>query len=745
MGYYQRPLLDKPQGVHEVSTWQEYERWKASNTQKVEDRPCQAIIAVSEASTLRLVDEACGLPWAMRIACEIPPDFDDGEELNACLIQPAACAFGKKPSVDVQKGLDAERDEVRAAMESIGCTAFKRVPIGGLGPAKDDHLAFLERAHVILIGGGVKGATAAELSLGAWEVYGFFTRFSIDESIKWRHFQGAVLVGVGPGASVFSGRVWHVDETVKGLEDHEPRKLESRDAMTMFGGKQMIVAPGFMVDEAMASVKRWGEPDLPLTQLGNVPSVFGLLERSAIVLNTDGTVEPSRGYVTFSRWDFRRNRARETIFAPPPRGVLEVVTKKRLRARHRDYGSGVKQNTIIDDDSDDDEGGDLDDAAEAARVAAAALARQRVEIALARARALARGGDYRGALASAGDAVDGAFRGAAALECFGGRAAHKARAYESLARRAHAAEKLLKPAAAPGAPPPPPPDDAAELLDLVAGDLALNALLYPKDAKASAKAAAARDRAAAARRARTADDVDAAAALDARDVHGSWRVAKALAKRAALANLATLELAGARFGPTLAAAFAEGLRGAASLLVVDLCNTRCRDAGLIALAPALRALPALESLDVGDNGLTDASAAPLSGAWPGLMALKLAGNAFADAAPEPASPYLEILDLSRNALGAARSPGVNAVAAWLASPGAAPLRALDLGSNALTMRHVERLLNAALKAPELRTLDLRGCRSTPALATSVARRTRFTRLDVLLGDAPKSKSRASPE
>ena len=308
MGYYQRPLLDKPQGVHEVSTWQEYERWKASNTQKVEDRPCQAIIAVSEASTLRLVDEACGLPWAMRIACEIPPDFDDGEELNACLIQPAACAFGKKPSVDV----------------------------------------------------------------------------------------------------------------------------------------------------------------------------------------------------------------------------------------------------------------------------------------------------------------------------------------------------------------------------------------------------------------------------------------------------ATLELAGARIGPTLAAAFAEGLRGAASLLVLNLGDTRCRDAGLIALAPALRALPALESLDVGDNGLTDASAAPLSGAWPGLMALKLAGNAFADAAPEPASPYLEILDLSRNALGAARSPGVNAVAAWLASPGAAPLRALDLGSNALTMRHVERLLNAALKAPELRTLDLRGCRSTPALATSVARRTRFTRLDVLLGDAPKSRQ-ASPE
>ncbi|KAH8046992.1 hypothetical protein JL722_13329 [Aureococcus anophagefferens] len=597
MGYYQRPLLDKPQGVHEVSTWQEYERWKASNTQKVEDRPCQAIIAVSEASTLRLVDEACGLPWAMRIACEIPPDFDDGEELNACLIQPAACAFGKTPSVDVQKGLDAERDE--------------RVPIGGLGPAKDDHLAFLERAHVILIGGGVAGATAAELSLGAWEVYGFFTRFSIDESIKWRHFQGAVLVGVGPGASVFSGRVWHVDETVKGLEDHEPRKLESRDAMTMFGGKQMIVAPGFIVDEAMASVKRWGEPDLPLTQLGNVPSVFGLLERSAIVLNTDGTVEPSRGYVTFSRWDFRRNRARETIFAPPPRGVLEVVTKKRLRARHRDYGSGVKQNTIIDDDSDDDDGGDRDDAAEAARVAAAAVARQRVEIALARVRELARGGDYRGALASAGDAVDGAFRGAAAR----------------LARR------------------------------------------------------------------------------------------QGLAKRAALANLATLELAGAAFGPTLAAAFAEGLRGAAALLVVDLRDTRCRDAGLIALAPALRALPALESLDVGDNGLTDASAAPLSGAWPGLMALKLAGNAFADAAPEPASPYLEILDLSRNALGAARSPGVNAVAAWLASPGAAPLRALDLGSNALTMRHVERLLNAALKAPELRTLDLRGCRSTPARAS----------------------------
>ncbi|KAH8071198.1 hypothetical protein JL721_4634 [Aureococcus anophagefferens] len=690
MGYYQRPLLDKPQGVHEVSTWQEYERWKASNTQKVEDRPCQAIIAVSEASTLRLVDEACGLPWAMRIACEIPPDFDDGEELNACLIQPAACAFGKTPSVDVQKGLDAERDEVRAAMESIGCTAFKRVPIGGLGPAKDDHLAFLERArhpHRRR-----RRARRRELSLGAWEVYGFFTRFSIDESIKWRHFQGAVLVGVGPGASVFSGRVWHVDETVKGLEDHEPRKLESRDAMTMFGGKQMIVAPGFIVDEAMASVKRWGEPDLPLTQLGNVPSVFGLLERSAIVLNTDGTVEPSRGYVTFSRWDFRRNRARETIFAPPPRGVLEVVTKKRLRARHRDYGSGSGN-----------------------RAAAAAL-----------------GGDYRGALASAGDAVDGAFRGAAALSASGPRTAQSPGLRAS--RDAHAAEKLSAAGGA-GAPPPPPPDDAAELLDLVAGDLALNALLYPKDAKATAAA-----RAPARARARTADDVDAAAALDARDVHGSWRVAKALAKRAALANLATLELAGAarptprrvRRGPRRGG---PPRGGPARHAVPRRGAHRAR--------ATLRALPALEA----STSATTASrtrAPRLSGAWPGLMALKLAGNAFADAAPEPASPYLEILDLSRNALGAARSPGVNAVAAWLASPGAAPLRALDLGSNALTMRHVERLLNAALKAPELRTLDLRGCRSTPALATSVARRTRFTRLDVLLGDAPKSK-RASPE
>ncbi|KAH8099039.1 hypothetical protein JL720_2016 [Aureococcus anophagefferens] len=690
MGYYQRPLLDKPQGVHEVSTWQEYERWKASNTQKVEDRPCQAIIAVSEASTLRLVDEACGLPWAMRIACEIPPDFDDGEELNACLIQPAACAFGKTPSVDVQKGLDAERDEVRAAMESIGCTAFKRVPIGGLGPAKDDHLAFLERAHVILIGGGVAGATAAELSLGAWEVYGFFTRFSIDESIKWRHFQGAVLVGVGPGASVFSGRVWHVDETVKGLEDHEPRKLESRDAMTMFGGKQMIVAPGFIVDEAMASVKRWGEPDLPLTQLGNVPSVFGLLERSAIVLNTDGTVEPSRGYVTFSRWDFRRNRARETIFAPPPREVAE----EEAIARHRDYGSGVKQNTIIDDDSDDDDGGDRDDAAEAARVAAAAVARQR---------------------------------------CFG--AAHSTKPGPTRASRG-AAAKLLKPPAAPGAPPPPPPDDAAELLDLVAGDLALNALLYPKDEGDAAAAA----RAAAARRARTADDVDAAAALDARDVHGSWRVAKALAKRAALANLATLELAGAAFGPTLASRSprASAARRPSSWWT---CATR----GAATRGSSRSRRPCGRSRR--SRASTSATTAHGRGAAPlrrlaGPHGPQARGRAFADAAPEPASPYLEILDLSRNALGAARSPGVNAVAAWLASPGAAP--ALDLGSNALTMRHVERLLNAALKAPELRTLDLRGCRSTPALATSVARRTRFTRLDVLLGDAPKSK-RASPE
>ena len=57
-----------------------------------------------------------------------------------------------------------------------------------------------------------------------------------------------------------------------------------------------------------------------------------------IVLNTDGTVEPSRGYVTFSRWDFRRNRARETIFAPPPRGARRLRARRPLvglaRARH---------------------------------------------------------------------------------------------------------------------------------------------------------------------------------------------------------------------------------------------------------------------------------------------------------------------------------------------------------------------------------------------------------------------------
>ena len=215
-------------------------------------------------------------------------------------------------------------------------------------------------------------------------------------------------------------------------------------------------------------------------------------------------------------------------------------------------------------------------------------------------------------------------------------------------------------------------------------------------------------------------------------VLSSWHAAKALGRRAGLAALGSLSLRGVSLGPTLSAALADGLRGADALASLDVAATKCRDAGALHLVRAARQLPSLESFDLAKNGLTDAAAASLSGTWPALVALVLHGNAFADTPPEPRSDFLETLDLDGNALGARKSPGVNALAAWLKA--ASTLHALKLAGNALSMRHVERLLSAALEAPELRTLDLRGAHARPNLVRSVAHRTRFTRLDVLLRD-----------
>jgi hypothetical protein len=196
-------------------------------------------------------------------------------------------------------------------------------------------------------------------------------------------------------------------------------------------------------------------------------------------------------------------------------------------------------------------------------------------------------------------------------------------------------------------------------------------------------------------------------------------------------------------GPTLFAALADGLRDLYALTSLDLSRCGARDSGALALAPVARRLPALETLDLSENGLGDAAARALSGDWPSLMALVLKGNAIAHAPPTPKSPYFETLDLERNGLGAARSPGVAALAAYVKSH--ETLRILKLDGNALRVRNVERLLACGLDAPELRTLDLRGATATPALLRSVAHRTRFTRLDVLLSALPTNAKKSDAE
>ena len=38
--------LDRSAGVHQVSTYQEYEKWRKDSLARLDDTPCQAILAV---------------------------------------------------------------------------------------------------------------------------------------------------------------------------------------------------------------------------------------------------------------------------------------------------------------------------------------------------------------------------------------------------------------------------------------------------------------------------------------------------------------------------------------------------------------------------------------------------------------------------------------------------------------------------------------------------------------------------
>ena len=87
----------------------------------------------------------------------------------------------------------------------------------------------------------------------------------------------------------------------------------------------------------------------------------------------------------------------------------------------------------------------------------------------------------------------------------------------------------------------------------------------------------------------------------------------------ALPALAYLDISSTHVGDAGASALAAALgRGALPRLeVLDLCNTAIGDAGLVALAPALRRLPALVSLNLGNDPYGD-------------EALVLMGNPFGD-------------------------------------------------------------------------------------------------------------------
>eukprot|EP01012_Entosiphon_sulcatum_P057251 TRINITY_DN8098_c0_g1_i1.p1 TRINITY_DN8098_c0_g1~~TRINITY_DN8098_c0_g1_i1.p1 ORF type:complete len:677 (-),score=127.92 TRINITY_DN8098_c0_g1_i1:9-2039(-) len=283
------PVPDKPLTFR--PTWADYNALKSEIER--DSTPGSAIFLLADSTLLFWKEE--GFNWLDRVKCELPT-----RELTI---------DGREPPVKASYVGALSNDEPKyyevfvAAMAQIGITDCMMIH---KNPSKRER-AHLEQSDLVLIGGG----SIKNEWLSLEHTY-------LGESIKWRFYEGAVLIGIAEGASVLGNKTWYKLDPAdsdyfvfKGL-DLIPLSIQCNDTQS---------------DELIAVANQ--------VRAGFVG--MGIPSGGALIFNTDAAFEAVRKFITEVKFNWEKNQAQVAYVAPPERGAGILVARERLRRREEKH------------------------------------------------------------------------------------------------------------------------------------------------------------------------------------------------------------------------------------------------------------------------------------------------------------------------------------------------------------------------------------------------------------------------
>ena len=257
----------------------------------LEESPLACVVMLGGPALL--MHEEAGLPWLNRVRCELPqrPLGPGGVE------EPVRACYIGANNADAD---EAQFELVQQALDGIGVghTGWLRV-----ATPTSAALANLEQADIVVLGDGPHHEAAwREMNDGP---------DGIAERIRWRYYQGAVLLGVGSGAMLFGQHGYaHTPPTSPAVL---PGEATGGDSTLAIGGDgnttpgdagaggsgaaaaaeprgELSTYKAFEIVPAVIGVDD-GLLQQVVEKLGHGTLAFALPERGGFLFNTDATFE----------------------------------------------------------------------------------------------------------------------------------------------------------------------------------------------------------------------------------------------------------------------------------------------------------------------------------------------------------------------------------------------------------------------------------------------------------------------
>lgn len=276
-----------------VEDWEDYKKWKEEQGRK-EELPTAPQFFLADSDLLFYQDKDVQLPWIHRIRCELPRRV--GRLSGELPVKASYIGFGTDNNDDFY-------EVFKRAMLQIGITLCRQIH----NPPNRFELAHLEQSDLILVGGGDRKRL--------WEALGTDLGGSaVAEHVKWRYYQGAVVVALGEAMSLLGEKSWYMHS--------------DKQTVIPFTGWKIfphVIAPESENVDLEDMVKDLG---------GAGVVILGVHPGGGMIFNKDGLVEPVRQMVQEYRWDWQSESVKQALLLGPPRSTglicpLYAAMKKR--------------------------------------------------------------------------------------------------------------------------------------------------------------------------------------------------------------------------------------------------------------------------------------------------------------------------------------------------------------------------------------------------------------------------------